>query len=85
MKPPSLAGLVAFGFLAIALGASNGVAAQPAVAPARSGDIAIRQEFEAARRMGTRAAYDLFIARHGNHSLAKAAKVERARLPAELR
>ena len=44
----------------------------------RDGDVAIRQELEAARRAGTLAAYDLFIARHGNHPLAETARRERA-------
>jgi hypothetical protein len=51
------------------------------IAPARPGDIAVREEFEAARRAGTRAAYDLFIARHPDHSLADRARRERDRLP----
>jgi hypothetical protein len=51
------------------------------IAPARPGDIAVREEFEAARRAGTRQAYDLFIARHPDHSLAERARRERDRLP----
>ena len=46
---------------------------------ARDGDVAIRQELEAARRAGTLAAYDLFIARHPDHPLAEVAREERAR------
>lgn len=49
-------------------------------APARPGEIAIREEFDAARRAGTIAAYDLFIARHPDHALAETARRERARL-----
>ena len=52
----------------------------PEAAPARDGDIAIREELEAARRAGTRDAYDLFIARHPQHELAQVARCERARL-----
>jgi hypothetical protein len=52
-------------------------------APARPGDIAIREEFEAARRAGTVDAYDLFIARHPDHDLADTARLERARLARE--
>jgi hypothetical protein len=51
------------------------------MAPARSGDVAVRQELDAARRAGTRAAYSQFIARHGHHTLAGAARIERSRLP----
>lgn len=55
------------------------------IAPARPGDVAIGEEFEAARRAGTREAYDLFIARHPDHSLADRARRERDRLPARKR
>lgn len=48
----------------------------------RDGEVAIREEFEAARRAGTREAYDLFIARHPQHALAATARQERDRLPA---
>jgi hypothetical protein len=44
--------------------------------PPRDPDIAVRQELDAARRAGTVAAYDLFIARHPDHSLAKIARRE---------
>ncbi|HEX2555471.1 MAG TPA: hypothetical protein VHL98_17370 [Microvirga sp.] len=47
---------------------------------ARDGDFAVREEFEAARRAGTREAYDLFIARHPDHPLARTAREERGRL-----
>lgn len=52
----------------------NGSAELP---KARDGNIAIRQELEAARRTGTVEAYDLFIARHPNHPLAEIARSER--------
>jgi hypothetical protein len=42
--------------------------------------IAVREELEAARRAGTVAAYDLFIARHPEHRLAQVARRERAQL-----
>ena len=48
--------------------------------PPRDPDVAVRQQFEAARRAGTAAAYDLFIARNSDHDLAKVARRERARL-----
>ena len=57
----------------------------PAAAPvnrARDGNIAIAEELCAARKAGTVAAYDLFIARHPRHPLAKEALAERARLMA---
>lgn len=50
------------------------------IAPARDGDIAIRQELCAAREAGTVAAYDLFIARHPDHPLIKTALEERRAL-----
>lgn len=50
------------------------------IAPARDGDIAIEEELCAARKRGTVAAYDLFIARHPDHPLAQVARQERNRL-----
>ena len=38
------------------------------------------EELDAARRAGTLAAYDLFLARHGDHPLAAIARRERARI-----
>lgn len=46
----------------------------------RDGDVAIREELEAARRAGTIEAYDLFLARHPDHPLAEQARRERAEL-----
>ena len=43
------------------------------IAPARDGDVAIREELCVARKAGTLAAYDLFIARHPGHRLAEIA------------
>ena len=51
-----------------------------AIPPARDGNVAIAQELEAARRAGTLAAYDLFIARHPGHPLAVVATEERRHL-----
>ena len=48
--------------------------------PARDGNIAIQEELDAARRAGTREAYDLFIARHPRHPLADLARREREEL-----
>ncbi|MFC7498783.1 hypothetical protein ACFQRC_06065 [Enterovirga sp. GCM10030262] len=47
---------------------------------ARDGDIAIQEELCAARKAGTIAAYDLFIARHRGHPLVETARAERERL-----
>ena len=47
---------------------------------ARDGNIAIREELDAARRAGTPAAYDLFLRRHSGHPLAEEARRERAAL-----
>lgn len=51
--------------------------------PALDGDIAIREELCAARVKATKAAYDLFIARHPDHPLAVIARSERADLARE--
>jgi len=78
--------------LALAAGGAPGALAMKKERPAlrRStelprpidGDIPVRGELEAARRAGTRAAYDLFLARHGDHRFAVTARRERAALPA---
>ena len=52
---------------------------------ARDGNIAIQEELDAARRAATVEAYDLFIARHPDHPLAKVANEERKRLIDECR
>jgi hypothetical protein len=44
----------------------------------RDGNVAVQEELDAARRSGTIAAYDLFIARHPDHPLAETARRERA-------
>jgi hypothetical protein len=48
----------------------------------RDPDIAVQEELDAARRTGTLAAYDLFLARNGDHPLAEPARRERARIAA---
>jgi hypothetical protein len=48
--------------------------------PPRDGNVAVREELDAARRAGAVAAYDLFIARHPRHSLAAVARREREEL-----
>jgi len=55
-----------------------------AVPPARDGNVAIAEELEAARRAGTVAAYDLFIARHPGHPLIPLAEQERGKLAERL-
>jgi hypothetical protein len=52
----------------------------PTSQPPRDGNVAIQEELDAARRAGTVAAYDLFIARHPEHPLAAAARREREAL-----
>lgn len=51
------------------------------IIPARDGNIAIQEEFDAARRANSAAAWELFIARHPRHPLADKARAERAKLP----
>jgi hypothetical protein len=46
----------------------------------RDPEVAVREELDAARRARTVEAYDLFIARHGDHPLAAVARSERAKL-----
>lgn len=43
-------------------------------APARDGDIAIQEEFQAAEQANTVAAWDLFARRHPDHRLAPEAR-----------
>lgn len=52
----------------------------PEIAPARDGNIAIKEELCAARKKGTIEAFDLFIARHPDHPLTDIARRERQRL-----
>jgi hypothetical protein len=51
-----------------------------AVQPARPGHFAELEELEAARKVGTLSAYDLFLARHPNSRYAEKAKSERSKL-----
>lgn len=46
----------------------------------RDGNIAVQEELDGARKAGTIAAYDLFIARYPDHRLAEIARRERALL-----
>ncbi|MDA9389916.1 hypothetical protein ACVWW6_004248 [Bradyrhizobium sp. USDA 3311] len=52
----------------------------PSVPPARDPSAAVAEEYEAARRTGTREAFELFIARHGDDPLAAQARAELKRL-----
>ncbi|WP_249134504.1 hypothetical protein [Bradyrhizobium japonicum] len=52
----------------------------PAIPLARDPEIAVAEEYEAARRKGTREALELFIARHGDNSSAQHARVQLKRL-----
>jgi hypothetical protein len=47
---------------------------------ARDPSAAVAEEYEAARRNGTREAYELFLARHGDDPLAEKARAELKRL-----
>ncbi|WP_063688171.1 hypothetical protein [Bradyrhizobium stylosanthis] len=53
----------------------------PSMPMARDPSAAVAEEFEAARRAGTREAFELFIARHGDDPLAEQARAELKRLP----
>jgi hypothetical protein len=48
------------------------------MAPIRDPDVTVHEELDGARRSGTVAAYDLFLARHPDHPLAQIARRERA-------
>lgn len=52
----------------------------PSVPMARDPAAAVAEEYEAARRKGTREAFELFIARHGDDPLAEQARGELKRL-----
>lgn len=52
----------------------------PSMPMARDPAAAVAEEYEAARRKGTREALELFIARHGDDPLAEQARAELKRL-----
>ncbi|MBR1162928.1 hypothetical protein JQ569_27475 [Bradyrhizobium elkanii] len=52
----------------------------PIMPMARDPAAAVAEEYEAARRKGTREAFELFIARHGDDPLAEKARSELKRL-----
>lgn len=53
----------------------------PSMPMARDPAAAVAEEYEGARRKGTRAALELFIARHGDDPRAEQARAELNRLP----
>lgn len=65
---------------AMAQSDASGEGGPSAAAPARDPDIAVQEEFDAARRADTVKAWELFIARHPDHRLAKEAQQELLRL-----
>jgi hypothetical protein len=74
------AALIAAGGAAMAQ-QSNGPPGSGGIMPSpRPGHFAELEELEAARRAGTLAAYDLFLARHPKSRYAEQARIERARL-----
>ncbi|MGY4287219.1 hypothetical protein ACVWXO_006439 [Bradyrhizobium sp. LM2.7] len=52
----------------------------PSVPMARDPAAAVAEEYESARRKGTREAFELFIARHGDNPLTEQARSELKRL-----
>ncbi|MBH5403088.1 hypothetical protein HZZ13_35635 [Bradyrhizobium sp. CNPSo 4010] len=59
---------------------SSKVGRAPSMPMARDPAVAVAEEYEAARRKGTREALELFIARHGDDPLAEQARAELKRL-----
>ncbi|MBB4392755.1 hypothetical protein [Bradyrhizobium sp. ERR14] len=59
---------------------SGKAARAPSMPMARDPAVAVAEEYEAARRKGTRQALELFIARHGDDPLAEQARTELKRL-----
>lgn len=59
---------------------SNKAGRAPSMPMARDPASAVAEEYEATRRKGTREAFELFIARHGDDPLAEQARAELRRL-----
>lgn len=59
---------------------SGQVGRSPSMPMARDPAVAVGEEYEAARRRGTREAFELFVARHGDNPLAEQARAELKRL-----
>lgn len=75
----AISGLALAGAAAVAASDVNGPPRRSTDLPRpRDGNIAVQEELDAARKAGTIAAYDLFIARHPRHALAVIARRERA-------
>jgi hypothetical protein len=78
----------AIAILALAMTGASGAKGPDLAPPRRSTelprprnpDIAVQEELDAARRAANVQAYDLFLARHGDHPLADVARRERARI-----
>lgn len=63
------------------VGEDAGTAGRASTMPmARDPSAAVAEEYEAARRKGTRKAFELFLARHGDDPLAEQARAELKRL-----
>ncbi|WP_347341900.1 hypothetical protein [Bradyrhizobium guangxiense] len=60
---------------------SGKAARAPSMPMARDPAVAVAEEYQAARRKGTREALELFIARHGDDPLAEQARAGLKRLP----
>ena len=61
-------------------GKPEGMMTARQAAPARDGNIAIQEEYCAARKTATVEAWELFIARHPRHPLADDARLQRDKL-----
>lgn len=83
-----LAAAALFGLILAGAGCPNGAGVkQPetrstVLRPSGDPNLAVQHELDAARRAGTLEAYDLFLARHGDHPLAETARRERAAIAA---
>jgi hypothetical protein len=58
---------------------------QMTLPPARDPQIAVQEEFDAAKAVGTVERWDLFLARHANNPLAARAQIEKTKLLATIR
>lgn len=58
-------------YVAVLVAAVSGPIAAAELPRARSGDVAIRQEYDLALQVGTIAALERFVERHPSHPLAK--------------
>lgn len=86
---PAIAIIAVSGFFVTKIGQTtvqnndeSNIVQTAANAPARDGNIAIRQEYDAAVLANTVAAFELFIARHPDHPLTELAVAKLAELQA---